>query len=439
MIRVTLASGGGGVAMAAPVSVAELLEGHVGLAVECLDRIYLNAYVPTLQVGGQVVTFLTHHLGQPIPSPAVFARIGNRFRAQVARFAGAQQVPLLHFGRHDRKIDQVRPLLAAAEQAGRPGVVAIGVTQEFQNVFTATKRRTTTGPPQFCFRKEDRRVTCYYFYVWDDDFGPGFIKLCSYFPYPGKVWVNGHEWAKRQAAKAGIGFTALSNGFATCDDPDALQQLCDRLGPADIRGFFERWLRVIPTPLGAADQRAGYWWELSMRQVEVSRTLVFDAPRRARGFFEQVVRDNLGLGRPEEVELTFTGRRVRRGRPRIHHLRPSAPGWSPAACRSPSTSSTSTPVSSSTSKTVGRCGSRPWSTPPTTLVWAAASATLASWSPRPVPPTGVSCRSNVPARAVPSGPPPLSGSNSPTQGRANEPERFASGTIASWPWPAPCA
>jgi hypothetical protein len=210
----------------------------------------------------------------------------------------------------------VRPLLQAAEQAGRPGVVAIGVAQEFQNVFTATKRRSDpASAPQFSFRKEDRRVSCFYFYVWDADFGPGFIKLCSYFPYPGKVWVNGHEWAKRQAAKAQIGFTALSNGFAPCQDPARLQQLCDRLGSAEIQAFFQRWLAVIPTPLAKGDHAAGYWWELSMRQVEVSRTLVFDIPRRVRGFFEQVVRDNLGLGRPAEVELTFTGRRVPRGRP----------------------------------------------------------------------------------------------------------------------------
>jgi hypothetical protein len=74
----------------------------------------------------------------------------------------------------------------------------------------------------------------------------------------------------------GIGFTALSNGFATCDDPDRLQQLCDQLGPEQIQAFFQRWLAVIPTPLTAADRTAGYWWELSMRQVEVSRTLVFN-------------------------------------------------------------------------------------------------------------------------------------------------------------------
>ena len=74
----------------------------------------------------------------------------------------------------------------------------------------------------FSFTKADRRVTCFYFYLWDVDFGPAFIKVCAYFPYPVKVWVNGHEWAKRQATHAGIGFTELSNGFATCADPAGL-------------------------------------------------------------------------------------------------------------------------------------------------------------------------------------------------------------------------
>ena len=153
-------------------------------------------------------------------------------------------------------------------------------------------------------------MTCYYFYVWDDDFGPGFIKICAYFPYPAKVWVNGHEWAKRQATKQGIGFTELANGFATCDDPARLQAVCDRLGPGTIGVFLERWLARLPLPLTDADRRAGYWWELSMRQVEVSRTLVLDTPAHARAFFEALVADNLGLGRPDEVSLIFD-RRIR--------------------------------------------------------------------------------------------------------------------------------
>ena len=113
-------------------------------------------------------------------------------------------------------------------------------------------------------------------------FGPAFVKVCAYFPYPIRIWVNGHEWAKRQATKAGIGFTELSNGFATCSNPVGLQAICDRLGPGAIRVFAERWWSMLPLPLTDADRAAGYWWELSMRQVETSRTLVFDAPRRSR-------------------------------------------------------------------------------------------------------------------------------------------------------------
>ena len=57
--------------MARVGNVNEILDGHVVLDLECLDRIYLNAYVPTLQVGGQVVTFFNQQRNQPIASPAL--------------------------------------------------------------------------------------------------------------------------------------------------------------------------------------------------------------------------------------------------------------------------------------------------------------------------------------------------------------------------------
>jgi len=292
--------------MSGVVTVPELLDGHIVLDIECLDRIYLNGYVPSLQVSGQVVTFVRGHLGMPIVSPAVFERIGTRFRQAVVRFAEVNDVPVVKFGKGVRKADVMRPLLDRAARAGRPGVAAIGWAQEYQLVWDARKRDTDPGkPPQFSFAKAERRVTCYYFYVWDEDFGPGFIKVCAYFPYPAKVWLNGHEHAKRSAARAGIGFTALSNGFASADDPAALQAACERLGPADVQAFFDRWAARIPLPLTPADRAAGYWWELSMRQVEVSRTLVFGAPRQARAFFEALIADNLDLGRPEQVEILF--------------------------------------------------------------------------------------------------------------------------------------
>ncbi|WP_131784903.1 hypothetical protein [Protofrankia symbiont of Coriaria ruscifolia] len=295
------------------VTVNEVLDGHVALDIQCLDRIYLNAYVPTLQTSAQVTAFLSGHLGYPFPSPALFNQIGQRFRRAVASFAEANDIPWVRFGRDDvgGKLELMRPHLDRQAATGRSGVAAIGVAQEFQRVWTAYERHTATGAVQWSFTKTDRRVSCYYFYVWDADFGPAFIKMCSYFPYPAKIWLNGHEWAKRQATRAGIGFAELSNGFAAAADPAALQEICDRLNPGTIDVFVQRWLARLPLPLTATDRNAGYWWETSMRQIEISRTLVCDAPRHARGFFEALIADNLDLGRPHNVEIIF-GRLIRR-------------------------------------------------------------------------------------------------------------------------------
>jgi hypothetical protein len=104
-----------------------------------------------------------------------------------------------------------------------------------------------------------------------------------------KIWVNGHEWAKQQARKIRLGFTEMSNGFAACDDPALRQRICDSLQSGTIEVFFQRWLHRLSLPLGPADQDAGWWWELSMAQVEVSSTIVFTQPRHARGFFDALV------------------------------------------------------------------------------------------------------------------------------------------------------
>lgn len=121
-----------------PVAVHDLLDGHVALDVECLDRLYLNGYAPNAQVGGRVVLFLRHR-GFPIPSPAALGKVTESFRRRVASFADANDIPWIVFGKGERKLDVVRPLLEQAAASGRSKVVAVGVAQEFQYVFAATE------------------------------------------------------------------------------------------------------------------------------------------------------------------------------------------------------------------------------------------------------------------------------------------------------------
>ena len=118
------------------LTVNDLLDGHVLLDIECLDRIYLNAYVPILQSSGQVVAFMTQHLGKPIPSPALMEHIGTRFRRSVESYASSSGIPWVRFGKDERKVDVMLPLIAAQAATGRSGVAAIGVYQEFQGRLT---------------------------------------------------------------------------------------------------------------------------------------------------------------------------------------------------------------------------------------------------------------------------------------------------------------
>jgi hypothetical protein len=299
------------------VTAADMVAGHVSLDISCPDRVYLNGYVAKLQTPGGVVWFFHDHRGKPIISPALFEPMGEKFRREIRDWAQANGIPVIRFKAGERKADVMAPYLQAAADTGRSQVAAVGCAQEFQLVWTARKRDTDPGAcPQFSFTREQRRVSVFYVYIFDERMGPGFIKICSYFPYPVKVWVNGHEWAKRQALAAGIGFTELANGFAACDDPAALQQICDRFGPGTVRVWFERWMSRFPLPLTDADRDAGFWWELSMRQIEVSRTLIFDHDVHARAFFEALLCDNMDLGRPENVELLFR-RGQRLGRPTL--------------------------------------------------------------------------------------------------------------------------
>ena len=107
---------------------------------------------------------------------------------------------------------------------------------------------------------------------------------------PSEAGLNGHEWVKQQLRKERIRFEALDNGFVSCRQPERLQEICDALGPDDVQRFFDRWSQRLPWPLTPNDRRAGFAHRLSLWQMEVSLTQVFDQPVRGRHFFEEIIR-----------------------------------------------------------------------------------------------------------------------------------------------------
>jgi hypothetical protein len=301
-------------------NVAELIRDHVTVEVECVDRLYLNGYIPTLQTPEQLVAFLRRHRGHPIPSPKLLGDISQGYRRRVEQFARQVGAPMIPFEKGQRKDDVAKWHHARFKKP--QGVVFIGVAQEKAWAFGARPQRAGRQV-HFAYRRQSVCVTHYYFYVLDPEWGPAFLKVCTYAPFAMKLCLNGHEWLKRQLAKRGVAFTALDNGIASCREPEAVQKLADRLSAQDIQQFFERWLRRLPMPLLPKDFAAGYQPRLSLLQLEVSLTQVFDRPIHGREFFEEVIRENLDLGRPDRVQLLFDRKLIRttpsRFRTRVIH------------------------------------------------------------------------------------------------------------------------
>jgi hypothetical protein len=297
--------------MTLPRTVADVLNEHVTLEVEGIDRMYLNVYQPRLQTDRGVAAFFRFHRGETFASSALMAPMSTAFIAAVERFVDQEQIPLITFTKGQRKDDIAKQY--HAQSSGTEEIRFVGKAQEKTPVFRTEKRRNPeTGQTYPWIVRSTALVNHYYFYGFDADFGPFFIKFCSYFPYNAKLCINGHEYVKQQLVKEGIAFEALDNGVLTCANPRRLQQLCDGLSAAKIDALLRKWLRRLPHPFTAKDRAADYRYDVSILQAEFSLTQVLDRPLSGRVFFEEVIRENLDLGRPDQVQLIFARRVTKR-------------------------------------------------------------------------------------------------------------------------------
>lgn len=291
-------------------SVAEILDHHVTFELEAIDRMYLNAYVPSLQTGAGFAYFLKTQLGVRVPSTVMIAPMSERFVRAIEQFTEREGLDLVTFEKGQRKDDVAQEYRTAFE--GDEGVLFVGKAQEKASVFRTERRRDGTGKTYPWITRSTAVPNHYYFYILDRDFGPLFIKFCAYFPYAAKLCLNGHEWLKRQLTQRGIPFEPLDNGIRSTNAARRVQQIADTLTADRIDAVFRKWLRRLPHPFTATHRKAGYRYQLSILQAEFSLTQVLDRPQTGRGFFEEVIRENLDIGRPDQMQVIFNRRVSRR-------------------------------------------------------------------------------------------------------------------------------
>ena len=309
------------------LTVKEVLTNKITLDVECIDRVYLNGYVKHLQMAGGLITFIREQMGFPIPSPMVLPPFTQAFRKAVEQYAQNQGLEIVDFAKakDEDKDDLARAQLA--KFAKKQGVVLIGKAQEKALGYKGQRKDHGTKV-WFEYSRQRLFVTYYYFYILDEDFGLLFIKVCTYFPFDIKVCFNGHEWAKQQLRKEGLVFEALRNGFVSCANPERLQTICHQLDAEKVQALFDRWVEQLPWPLSPEQRAAGYTHQLSIWQLEVSRTQVFKDPEQGWALVEALIRDNLDLGRPDRVSLIFE-RKVTKATPSEFHTRVLREGIQP--------------------------------------------------------------------------------------------------------------
>jgi hypothetical protein len=284
-------------------SLAQLQKEHVVLELECIDRMYLNAYVPKLTSEGGIAAFCRGYLGHRFASTKQAVAMTKAFVKSIEVFIQDEGLELVRFKKGQRKDDVLQRKLRGFKKA--EGVLFVGVAQEKVRVPRTTRKRSASGATIPWIIYSTAMVNVYYFYCRDQDFGPFSLKFCSYFPYSAKLCLNGHEYLKCQLAQRGIAFQALDNGLLACADLPAAQRISNGLSDTKIEAFFRKWLARLPHPYSAQDRRAGYRYDLSVLQAEFSLTQVWDRPVHGRCFFEEVLRENIDLGRPEQVQLIF--------------------------------------------------------------------------------------------------------------------------------------
>jgi len=262
-----------------------------------------------------VIRFLLDR-GFPIPSPAVLGKIGRDYVNRVNDFIVRHELPTVKFVQGDVKEEIARKHFQQAEREDRYGVVMVGICQEKTSVWRGWRDGGPDGHPHFVYRRQSIFPNNYYFYIRDPDWGPTFIKTIAYAPFPVWIYLNGNEWAKQQ----GIGFKALDNGFASCENDTALANICASLSAGDVHAFFDRWQAALPSPLTPEDRARGYVHALAFRQLEISDTRMFDRPAAGRAWFEATIPDQLTLGRPDQAAVIF-GRRVSRQTPGRFHTK----------------------------------------------------------------------------------------------------------------------
>lgn len=276
----------------------------IQLQYSCFDRILLNAIIQPLQCPPIIVGFLDRYRHVPSITRAYFRQVSEDYHRWVQDLAATQSIQIVEPPKGVRREQWVEPFYQTL--GPRFGIAVILKSRE--NARVAVSYATPTGGNRI--EVYPRFVWQYYFYLRDRDFGRMFVRLCPYFPFNARIYLNGHEWLARQMEREGIVFDQAANAFLACSKPERLQQLADQFAPDHITTCADHWLGRL-VPFFSADERRyrGCRHRLFVSQVEYCTNLVFAERAALDRLAERMLDLNRTIGRPDKLSVIF-GRRI---------------------------------------------------------------------------------------------------------------------------------
>ena len=264
---------------------------------------------PRLQYGQGIHGFFCQHRGNQFVSTTLMMPMTERFAADIRHYIDTRRLNLVRFAKGQSK-DQVAKGYLAGEVRRRPDPVCRRGQGEDPDMADRAApgpgdRETVPvalpgpgdGQPLVLLRVR-RRLR------------PVLYQVLRLFPVHRADLLQRARVRQAAVPEDSIAFTSLDNAFGAVSDAGAVQRICDGLTDQKIYRFAGEWLARLPQPFTRADEDADYRWQLSVHQVEFSTTMALDRPLAGRIFFEQLIRDNLDIGRPDKVNLVF-GRTIR--------------------------------------------------------------------------------------------------------------------------------
>jgi len=269
----------------------------------CFDRILFNAIIQPLQQPAIVVGYLDKFRHAPPLAPKYFRQISEDYHRWVEDMARSQSLRIVEPPKRVRREDWVEPFY---QHLRSPSEIAV-ILKSRENARVAVSYPSKTGGHriELC----NRFVLQYYYYIQDVDFGRMFIRICPYFPFNARVYVNGHEWLAQQMRKLGISFRKEANAFLGCSDPERLQQLSDRFSWKAITICADRWFSRLVPFFTDASREHGCRHSLFASQVEYCTNLGFKRRCALDRLCERLFDLNRTIGRPEKLTTIF-GRRI---------------------------------------------------------------------------------------------------------------------------------